>query len=109
MSTSTTTMADRLRKEGGRIAVPSPQYNKKARGWTALLAWILLLWVFAFVVAPWLQQHSASIQTLSKYIDESGIDAGAIYYTEVDEVGEADLMIRDTFRFHLPYQENEEP
>ena len=99
-------MSDKLHKEVGRLATPSPQGQQKAKGWLALLSWILLLWTFAFVFAPWLQTKSTSIQTLSTYIDESGIDAGAIYYTEVEEVGEADLMIRDTFRFHIPVQKN---
>ena len=97
-----------MRREWGRLTVPSPPSNAKVRRWSKLLAWIVLLWLFAFFIAPWLQNHSSSIQTLSTYIEESGIDAGAIYYTEVEEVGEADLMIRDTFRFHLPLQSNKE-
>ena len=97
---------DKLVKEMGRKAPPSPLYGQKIKPWLALLAWVLILWTFAFVLAPWLQQKSKAVQTLATYIDESGIDAGAIYYTEVDEVGEADLMIRDTFRFHLNEQKD---
>lgn len=79
--------------------------DRKGKGWAGLLAWLLLLWAFVFVFAPWLQHQSVWIRTLADYIDSSGIDAGAIYYTEVDEVGDADLMIRDTFRFYLDEQE----
>lgn len=98
------TMADRLQKEAGRIENPFPAPGRKTRGWLALLAWLLALWTFAFVFAPWLQGRSNSIRTLSDYIEASGIDAGAIYYTEVEEVGDADLVIRNTFRFYLDEQ-----
>jgi hypothetical protein len=101
-------MTDKLQKISDRTAEPSPQPGNKARGWAALLAWLLVIWAFAFVFAPWLQNNSAAVRTLANYIKASGIDASAIYYTEVDEVGEADLMIRDTFRFYLPQQEKEE-
>ncbi len=69
--------------------------------WLKLLFWVCCILFFIYGLAPWMQSKSQNIQTLSTYINESGIDAGAIYYTEVEEVGEADLMIRDTFRFYL--------
>ena len=71
------------------------------KGVLSLIAWMLGIWVFIFVFCPWLQTKNDSIQTLSTYIETSGIDAGAIYYTEVEEVGDADLAIRNTFRFYL--------
>ncbi len=75
------------------------------KGVLRLLAWMLAIWMFIFVFAPWLQTKNESIQTLSTYIETSGIDAGAIYYTEVEEVGDADLAIRNTFRFYLDDKE----
>ena len=57
-----------------------------------------------FVIAPYYEK-SEYIKPLASYIHESGIDSGAIYYTEVDEVADADLMIRDTFRFYLDEKE----
>lgn len=69
-------------------------------GWLKLVCWLLLIWFFIFVAAPTLKKIPA-INTLATYIDRSGIDAGAIYYTEVEEVGQADLAIRNTFRFYL--------
>ncbi len=84
-------------ERGGRFALPP-----RLKAWCKLGGWVLALWFFAYVFAPWLQSQSTSVRTLSDYISSSGIDAGAIYYTEVEEVGDADLMIRDTFRFFLP-------
>lgn len=89
-------------------AKPPPSLPPKGtlQGWLGLLACFLALWGFIYVLAPWLQGQSTAVRTLSNYITENGIDAGAVYYTEVTEVGEADLMIRDTFRFYLPQQQN---
>ena len=70
------------------------------RRWSAFGLCLLILWILIFVIAPHYEK-SKYIKPLAQYIEESGIDAGAIYYTEVDEVAEADLMIRDTFRFYL--------
>lgn len=41
-----------------------------------------------------------TINTLTTYIRNSGIDAGAIYYTEVDETADADVYMRSTFGRH---------
>jgi len=68
-----------------------------------LIIWLLGIWLFIFVLAPWMQKIPA-VGTLSRYIKDSGIDAGALYYTEVDEVGESDLAVRNTFRFYLQEQ-----
>lgn len=88
-----------------RIEMQKPTPKTMTKKCLSLLMWVGLIWAFAFVFAPWLQRQSTTVQTLSTYIDESGIDAGAVYYTEVDEVSDADLMIRDTFRFFIPQQE----
>lgn len=86
--------------------VNGPGKNQKRR-WLTLFAWIFLLYVFVFLFAPWLQRHNRTMERLGAYIRESGIDAGALYYTEVGEVGEADLAVRDTLRFYLPAQKGE--
>lgn len=75
---------------------------KALKGWIHLIIWLLCIWGFMFLLAPMIQKMVPAVNTLSHYITESGIDAGAIYYTEVEEVGEADQGIRNTFRFYLP-------
>lgn len=98
-------MTEKLQAEQDRVAVPVRPPGRTAKGWLALVGWLTLIWAFAFIFAPWLQGKSESVRTLSNYIKASGIDAGAVYYTEVDEVGDADLMIRDTFRFYIDQQQ----
>ena len=69
--------------------------------WLHLAFGLFLLWAFIFILGPMLQKIPA-VATLSNYIKESGVDAGALYYTEVEEVGESDQAIRNTLRFYLP-------
>lgn len=88
-----------ITETGTGMHFPVPPLLKKLG---ALCFWLGLVWFFIFVFAPWLQHRSEAIATLSDYIDESGIDAGALYYSEVEEVGRADITIRDTLRFYYP-------
>lgn len=68
------------------------------KGWPALFACILLIWVVIFHIGPWLDRHP-SIQPLVKFIDEQNIDAGALYYTEIEEFSEADIQMNHTMDF----------
>lgn len=80
----------------------------KTKGWLGLGLGLLAIWLFVYGLAPWLQRHVESLAVLSEYIRRSGIDATAIYYTEVEEVGEADRAIRNTFRFSLSERDEQE-
>jgi hypothetical protein len=74
-------------------------------GWLKLLVGLGLLWLLIFVLAPALQQVVPQARTLGEYITRNDISAGALYYTEVEEVGESETSIRDTFRFMPGRQE----
>lgn len=69
-----------------------------ARRWAGFLLGLALIWAFVFVLAPWLQKADA-VRPLAEYVRETGIDASALYYTEVQETGEAEMNIRDTFKY----------
>ena len=80
-----------------------PRPSGVVKRWMHLALWLLLLWAFIFVVGP-IAQKIPAVGILANYIKESGIDAGAIYYTEVDEVGESDQAIRNTLRFYMKHE-----
>jgi hypothetical protein len=75
-----------------------PSLPDAVRRWLLCISCFILLWAFMFVIAPWLQRVPM-INQLAKYIEESGIEAGAIYYTEVKEVSEAEANMRDTLMY----------
>lgn len=76
---------------GGRLVV--------VRKWAALIASLVAVWAFAFLFAPWLQQHVSPLQTLGRFVRDTGIEASALYYTEVAETSEAELVLRSTFEY----------
>jgi hypothetical protein len=68
------------------------------RKWTALLCCFGLVWFFIMVLAP-IFQKIPMVNDLSSYIEETGIDASALYYTEVEEAAMAELGARGTIDY----------
>ncbi len=87
-----------VNQEIGKVMDGQKRPSSLIRKWAALFFGFLLVWVFMFVIAPWIQK-SPSVKPLAEFIEESGIDASALYYTEVDEVGDAETNIRNTLKF----------
>lgn len=78
--------------------VPPVRPSSSIRKWTALLCCFSLIWVFIFVVAPMFRKIPM-VNTLTSYIEETGINASALYYTEVEEAAVAELGARGTIKF----------
>ena len=66
--------------------------------WLGLFLGFFLVWVFMFVLGPWIQEHPA-VKPLAEFIEESGIDASALFYTEVEEASIAELNMRSTMKY----------
>jgi hypothetical protein len=77
-----------------------PNPSGLLRRWAALLACVLAVWAFMFVLAPMLQRVPA-INALTSYIDDSGINASALYYTGLDETAEAEMYLHESEK-HAP-------
>ena len=68
------------------------------RKWAALFLCFFLVWVFMFVIAPWIEKMPA-VRPLAEFIEESGIDASALFYTDVEEASEAELNMYNTMKY----------
>ena len=81
----------------GYIHCDEPDGTKRPSGllirWAALLLCLGLIWLFVFVLAP-AAEKSEMIKPLTDYVRESGIEASALYYSEVEETSEAELYLR---------------
>jgi hypothetical protein len=66
--------------------------------WGALLLGLFVIWLFVFVLAPRVAEHDA-VRPLVQFVEESGIDAGALYYTETKETGDAENYLRNSFLY----------
>ncbi len=66
--------------------------------WAAFLTCCFLVWIFMFVAAPRLTDISL-IGRLAGFIEDSGIDAGALFYTEVEETAHAEIHARSIMEY----------
>jgi len=64
------------------------------RRWTMFVLCLLLVWGFMFVVAP-LIQRVPQVGSLAVSIQETGINASALYYTGVEETAEAEMYLHN--------------
>ena len=55
-----------------------------------LIGTLLLIWILMTYVGPW-GKSSTALRPLIEFIEEHDIDAGALYYTEIEEFAEAEI------------------
>ena len=68
------------------------------KGWIGLLTGLVLIAVFLFWLGPWLERLPL-FQPLVRLIDEQDIDAGAYYYTDIEEFADAEFNIRQAMTY----------
>ena len=68
------------------------------RGIFGLLLSIFLIWVFMFVIGPELERIPL-VRPLITFIEARDIDAGAYYYTDIEEFSEADIHMSNTMAY----------
>ena len=66
--------------------------------WARFLAGVTAILVFAFAVIPGLQQVGP-VREVHDAIQNSGIDATALFYTETEVSSEAESSIRNALRY----------
>lgn len=65
----------------------------------ALAASVAVIWLFTFVAGPQLVKVVPEFKTLAAFVNESGIETGEFYYTDVEIVGHADHNARSTIEY----------
>ncbi|MFC1596440.1 hypothetical protein ACFL5Q_00640 [Planctomycetota bacterium] len=80
-------------------AASTPAATPGARGrWARFLAGLLVILVFAFGIVPSLQRLGP-VREVRDAIQERGIDATALIYTESDVAGDAEASLRNAIRY----------
>jgi len=72
--------------------------GKQVRRWAAFGAGCVCIWLFVFVLAPWMQGWGP-VHTLHTFIEERGIDATPLFYTESETSSQAERHLLDAARF----------
>lgn len=67
------------------------------RKWAFLLLGFFLIGIFMFVIAPWIREMPA-VKPIADLIDERDLDAGALFYTEIEETSEAEVHLRGVMK-----------
>ena len=70
----------------------------RARKWLMLTVWVGAIWLFMFVVGPLIQRNS-TVRELAVRIEESGIESTALWWSEVEVVGDAEMNCRNTLEY----------
>lgn len=79
---------------GGPVSAPA-----SVSKWLAFILGVALVAGFAFGAIPVLERLPATKPFVEK-MKETGIEAGAIYYTDVEKVREAEIYIRHVQKYN---------
>jgi hypothetical protein len=82
------------------IHIESPSRSPRATliAWLKLIAGIVCILLFLFVIAP-LAEHIPGFRTLAERIDERHLRSAAIFYTDLEESGEGSSYIRNCLEY----------
>ena len=67
--------------------------------WLYLLSGIVLIGLFIFVVAPFVENQSSTFQEFSGFIDTHDIDTGAYAFMDSELAGKAAIGARSTMEY----------
>lgn len=81
---------------GDRAAAPVTE-EARLRRWGRLGVLLAVLWVVVFIAIP-AAQRLPGMQPAVQALLESGIEAGAIYYTGVEKVAQAEAAVHGAAR-----------
>jgi hypothetical protein len=70
-----------------------------ARRLLSLAVAVMAVWSFVFVIGPRLVHVVPEFQALATFVNESGIETGEFYYTDVEIVGHADHNARSSMEY----------
>jgi len=78
--------------------VSGQEKQSKNKGIVTLVVFVFLIWIFLYYIGPW-AKNIPMVRPLLEFIEENDIDAGAYYYTEVEEFAEAEFAINQSMAY----------
>ena len=74
----------------------------KKKGWIVMLSCLFMVYLFGVSIGPWLQHHIHGMDEIVTVMEESGIDGGAYYYTEIEGAADGYAYLDQSFQFLAP-------
>ncbi|MHC4607013.1 MAG: hypothetical protein ACYTAF_08735 [Planctomycetota bacterium] len=72
--------------------------TRTAKGWMQLALAVGALMAAVFLAAPALERIPA-VGEIHRHVHERGIDADALFYTDVEEFADAETYVRDALEY----------
>lgn len=76
--------------------------NPGLKPWLKLVLGLVLVVLFMYVMGPF-KEIFPGMGTMSRFVEERDIKATALYYTDIDQFGEATASLRDS-RDYSPHK-----
>lgn len=54
--------------------------------------------LFVYVFLPFLTRSCSALDTMARHLEETGIDPSRYYYTDVEQVAEGELYLREALK-----------
>ena len=70
------------------------------KNWGKFVFGVVLLYLLGAVIAP-MWNNLPAVRPLADFIEESGFDPAALYYTDVKETVDAEFYVRDSLKFSV--------
>lgn len=90
------------------LSDPAPQTKNQGmsrkKGWGILLFSFLLLYLFGVSIGPWLQHHIYGMDEIVTVMEQSDIDGGAYYYTEIEGAHHGQAYLSQSLQQMAPDQ-----
>ncbi|CAK7073426.1 MAG: hypothetical protein DELT_02005 [Desulfovibrio sp.] len=71
----------------------------RTKGFCKLGLGIVIIWVMMFYVCPAIIEAIPPYKTYADELDRRGIHGGALFYNDVEQAGEGELLIRNALRY----------
>ncbi len=74
------------------------QNNSKSHPWAKLLVGCLTIWIFGWVVGPYVERNVSTYKQIAKIVEERDIDSAAYMYTDAVGSYEGEYYLTDSFK-----------
>ncbi len=73
-------------------------HNSKFNSWGKLFIGLFFIWVFGWVVGPYIEQNVSTYKQIAKVVEERDIDSAAYMYTDAVGSYEGEYYLTDSFK-----------
>lgn len=85
-----------------RNKIGEEKKRSRLRAWGLLCFGLFLVWGFAFVLGPWMQEQIPIMNDIFTLIEERDINSTAYFYTEIEASYDGEKYLQESIRLSDP-------